>query len=623
MVAAPPPARIVFASERTGVSQLYTIRTGGGGLAQLTFDHTTAACAVTPSPSGKLIAYAHSRGGCGSLNAELVVADADGTVRRSMGFVEGELPGAAWSPNEAYLAVGGFEGLAVRLARWGSTRWATGGFIDDPSWSPTGAELAFIRHAPGADQLVVRGTSWLPGETIALTGTDLHAPAWSTDGRRLAVATSTGVETFPWPVGTHRFFPATGVRSILWLGRLRVAFGGENGVAIASVRGDVRNVAETPVRALAYDGNLYAADRSRIVRIRPGGRVTTLYDGGLGDSIDSIGIVRPRRGARLRAPEPAVPFARAGADGMSTGPPIQHLAVDGPIAYVGICDTDRLSWRAGSSQIEPLELTHGCRTLGAGHTADLVASGGRIGTVWFSPGNNTYDWKLTVDGAAVAAGRVGCCAGDPSRAEFGDFLGADGDIVYSTWTRCAGCNSERPPEWGAGGDPATRIAAQTIYRVDGTVAVPISSGDGEHKPLALESGRIVVRTHLATIELTDLHGNVILAVDPEGVATGAALAGNDLVLLVPGHVKVYDATSGRERAAWPVPADARIVGLAGGRAAYVSGGGVYLLRIADGSGASLGAAADARLDSAGLFVEAASAGQWRGTVRFTPLGQLP
>src|SRR5919204_6540249 len=50
-----PPSRIVFASARTGVAQLYSVEPSGGGLAQLTFGAGNWGFPV-PSPDGRFVA---------------------------------------------------------------------------------------------------------------------------------------------------------------------------------------------------------------------------------------------------------------------------------------------------------------------------------------------------------------------------------------------------------------------------------------------------------------------------------------------------------------------------------------------------------------------------------------
>src|ERR671931_1660912 len=52
---APPASRIVFASARTGVAQLYSMEPSGAGLAQLTFGAGNWGFPV-PSPDGRFVA---------------------------------------------------------------------------------------------------------------------------------------------------------------------------------------------------------------------------------------------------------------------------------------------------------------------------------------------------------------------------------------------------------------------------------------------------------------------------------------------------------------------------------------------------------------------------------------
>lgn len=188
----------------------------------------------------------------------------------------------------------------------------------------------------------------------------------------------------------------------------------------------------------------------------------------------------------------------------------------------------------------------------------------------------------------------------------------------------------REPSW-PGACPGT-APAQALPRCQQLRVEP-----GPLRPLDVESGRIVVSGDNATLVL-DANGTELLSLP---VPTQAAqLTGSDLVLLLPGAVRGYDAVTGALLHTWPLPDVSfggfcglprwacgsprlRLEGAARGLVAYVLDGKLHLLRLRDGADAVVADATAAQLDDSGLFYTYRTTGIWPGRIRFVPVDQLP
>src|ERR687884_705874 len=99
------PSRLVFASSRTGLSQLYSVEPSGKGLAQLTFG-AGGWQQRQPSPNGRFVAALR--------RSELWVMRADGSDAR---LVASNVDYVPWDPNLTALS---WSGNSRRLAYRGS-----------------------------------------------------------------------------------------------------------------------------------------------------------------------------------------------------------------------------------------------------------------------------------------------------------------------------------------------------------------------------------------------------------------------------------------------------------------------------------------------------------------------
>jgi Tol biopolymer transport system component len=130
------------------------------------------------SPDGRLLAWV--------FGDHVFLADPAGGGRRDLGPGVGPV---AWSPDGTRLAFGAYNpSLDVVVADLATGIRHDLGSGNSPSWSPDGAELAFVTsegvgivHADGSGRRLV----WAHGLS---TADRLDPPAWSPDGRRLAVS---------------------------------------------------------------------------------------------------------------------------------------------------------------------------------------------------------------------------------------------------------------------------------------------------------------------------------------------------------------------------------------------------------------------------------------------------
>ena len=172
----------VFASDRTGVYQVYWAPFGGGTPRQVTRD-LGAATRPALSPDGREVAFVHQDGA----TTRIRVAPIDGSTFRTLPFDGAAAP--SWSPDGRLLAFAYERGIWVADPNGGSARRLTGTsrtpLDTDPAWSPDGSQIAFFRfHTDNTGELMA----------MRIDGSDVRrvvpgvavAPAWSPDGSRIA-----------------------------------------------------------------------------------------------------------------------------------------------------------------------------------------------------------------------------------------------------------------------------------------------------------------------------------------------------------------------------------------------------------------------------------------------------
>ena len=176
---------ILFTSDRTGTSHLYSMREDGSRIVDLT--PSAEACCGDWSPDGKRIVF--------SAEAGISVMNQDGSSPVGLGVSGGDV---SWSPDgRKILFTSGrtftTDGMIEVMNADGSgvTVLTTGG---SPDWSPDGTRIAFQRTGPcvvdicGADVYVMADDG---SQVRKLTNSQgafdfFGLPAWSPDGRKIA-----------------------------------------------------------------------------------------------------------------------------------------------------------------------------------------------------------------------------------------------------------------------------------------------------------------------------------------------------------------------------------------------------------------------------------------------------
>jgi len=179
-----------------------------------------------------------------------------------------------------------------------------------------------------------------------------------------------------------------------------------------------------------------------------------------------------------------------------------------------------------------------------------------------------------------------------------------------------------PPECDTRGPYQTGV---TLYSFAGKRFSKIASLPAFAQLRDVDGGRILLQQD-QTLQLVDTRGAPLASVQLAERPAAALLSGTDLVAAVGGSLLDYDPATSGLRATWPMAPHGRLGGLVGGRAMYVAGTQLHLLRLSDGKDRVVAtvpwlALARAQLTSAGLFF--AANGHGAGTVTFVPTARLP
>jgi Tol biopolymer transport system component len=341
------PSRIVFASSRTGVSQLYSVEPSGKGLAQLTFG-AGGWQQRQPSPNGRFVAALR--------RSELWVMRADGSDAR---LLASNVDYDGWNPNFAALS---WSGNSRRLAYKGSDwniwivaaaggpprRVSRGSDAGWPSLSPDGRSVAFVHYGkPGARLVVLRNRH----ERVVARGVK-GVPAWSPDGRSIAIEDSVALYLFGptgqeqdvfgpgrWSLGEmprdcliyHDCIPpplawSPDSRRLAYVGVEEIGVlkrSSGTGVWALSIKGTVRGLAFSP------GGNALAvATTAGIGTCSIHGRLRILVPFGHGEPQPGIGWTPAPPGGSYPPPEDAS-LVRVSARELEARVPITKLSADG------------------------------------------------------------------------------------------------------------------------------------------------------------------------------------------------------------------------------------------------------------------------------------------------------
>jgi TolB protein len=191
----PDGTKIAFISDRTGVEQVWVMKSDGTHLRQLTTNPVTHDQLPDWSPDGSRIAYQQGD----SPNGRIFVMNADGSNQRQLTFGPGDDFGAAWSPDGSQIAFvrdfgNGDRPVYVMNADGSRQHPLTGRGVTQfvPGWQPRGVPqsfrvsftshgagmgLVFFGSGPGCLGLVQVATqdtgAGTTHHTIVVTGNDL------------------------------------------------------------------------------------------------------------------------------------------------------------------------------------------------------------------------------------------------------------------------------------------------------------------------------------------------------------------------------------------------------------------------------------------------------------------
>jgi WD40-like Beta Propeller Repeat len=693
-----PPAeasRLVYSSTWPGTSQIYALDPATKKPAQLTFGvpefckERPPSCGFvrpTPSPDGRHVAFFASQ----FCKVRLFVAMANGTNRRRVaGSDRCVFPGGVvWSADSRRVAYSFEDSIYVARADGsGSRLFAVG---SSPAWSPDGSSLAYLTPSiPGRQgSLAVRtdkrlrilatdvaGFAWSPTgkwivvdrrlgdpyarvELVRTTGggrriladTYAHGLAWSRDGRFVAVGGKDGLQVIDVATGAGRTLGGYYGSDHPWspTGH-RLAFDGEQGVAVHdAVANTTRlvspehtlNLVWSPDgRSLAYVARTFTTGYNfggDLVVASTSGAVRTVVPaaGDYGGAMSSLAWTKSPKKLRYRAAASRV-IAQTSPNQLVAPWAIDRLAADGgTVAYVSCGHV--FVWTPSTSQVRQTEgiasLAPRCSTPGdtvAFQIYGLALDGDRIAYAHIE-GNMGQTWSLDAGSfaatprmsqLAIKYGANGCTEGENG---LGSVVGGGGVLAYSTW------HDRFAP--GCGGD----IIEMRIHRVDSD-ACPcpvISSSPGPLVPFDTDGGRILAGGVNDTL-LLDKDGRQLRSIPVSPLA--AQLSGSDIVILVAGALRHFDAATGATLHTWPLPdvpsggecgrphgrgwecRQARLLlqDVAHGLVAYALDGQVHLLRLVDGTDAVVSPGSRARfIDSGLVYADGAR-------LRHTPFAALP
>ena len=613
------PSRIVFASSRTTVSQLYSVEPSGRGLAQLTFGAGDW-LAPLPSPDGRFVAAFRGN--------ELWLMRGDGRDARLLAQAgQAIFDSPSWSRDSRRLAFAKDGAIWTIAAARGPPRQVTHGVGDsEPTFSPDGRSIAFLRpdsYGDG-DMLVVRRR----GRERVVTHEVSGRPAWSPDGRWIAViaARSLTIELVRPSSGAHKVVVndcGCALTGGAWSpDSRRLAYVNGEGIYVVERSGRrwrQRLLAAPPGQGFAWSPRGKAigfATDSGVEIVSLAGGVRTLVPFRPHEALWGVGWSWAATDLAYQKPEEVLFLVEVSPRELEARVPIQQLSADGDGVAYFLCPHIFGTWRPGEGQ----PLFPGRTTLLAcrppenefvNYVSDLALAGDRLAYLTSVAANSVWTRLMLTTFNPCCESEGGTIVENGAhydwRPALDDVVGAGTTIVYGS---------------RAGLDTSTQ-GPETIWRLDDYKPVQITSDAEDLQPLAVGEGRIVARRPDGSLELIDLEGGVLRTLDVH--ALGAVLAGGDLVVHVAGELRDYSASTGELRYVWPLPdvPSLTLDDAARGVVVYTLDGVVHLLRLSSGADVTVPGATAAELTDAGLFCAYRGEDPWPGRIRFVPFDELP
>ncbi|MCC6299256.1 MAG: serine/threonine-protein kinase [Anaerolineales bacterium] len=189
--------KIAFASDRSGIPQIYIVNTDGTDLHPLT-DMSEGACQPAWSPDGSLLVFVSPCRARAEFyenfysSSSLYAVNPDGTELRSLTVIPGADFDPAWSPDGERIAFasqrdGQKEVYILTVNSGAVTRLTTsplGVENTQPSWSPDGKRIVYTVKRLDAYQIWVMTDTGRDNVQLVRSGQTLwdYLPFWSTDG---------------------------------------------------------------------------------------------------------------------------------------------------------------------------------------------------------------------------------------------------------------------------------------------------------------------------------------------------------------------------------------------------------------------------------------------------------
>ncbi len=200
--------QIAFASDRTGVPQIWLMNADGTGLQQIT-SMPDGACQPSWSPDGQQLVFISPCPGKRYIypGASLHIVNVDGSNVRSLPMTpEGDFD-PSWSSDGKEIAFtslrdGQMQIYVLDLADNLVVNISNSSFADaQPVWSPIGMQLAFVRYRTAA-QIWLMTDKGLSQVQFSRSGDfDDTSPAWTPDGQVILYSQTNHNGTVPWLMG--------------------------------------------------------------------------------------------------------------------------------------------------------------------------------------------------------------------------------------------------------------------------------------------------------------------------------------------------------------------------------------------------------------------------------------